>query len=71
MIYLDPPYESDLYEPLLAQVGETGLLEKEGVVVAEHFHKRLLPEKMGHLSRTRQVRVGDHRLSFYRLEEGV
>jgi 16S rRNA (guanine966-N2)-methyltransferase len=71
VIYLDPPYESDLYEPLLMQVEETGLLEKEGIVVAEHFHKRHLPEKMGHLSRTRQVRVGDHRLSFYRLEEGV
>jgi len=71
VVYLDPPYESDLYEPFLEQIGETGLLEKEGVVVAEHFHKRPLPEKIGRLSRTRQVRVGDHCLSFYRLEEGA
>jgi 16S rRNA (guanine(966)-N(2))-methyltransferase RsmD len=69
VIYLDPPYDSELYEPLLAQVGETGLLEAGGVVVAEHFHKRLLPETIGGLSRTRMVRVGDHRLSFYRESE--
>jgi 16S rRNA (guanine(966)-N(2))-methyltransferase RsmD len=68
IVYLDPPYDSDLYEPLLEQTG-AGLLEREGVVVAEHFHKRLLPEKIGRLRRARQVRVGDHCLSFYRLDE--
>jgi len=38
------------------------------VVVAEHFHKRVLPETIGGLVRARSVRVGDHLLSFY--EEG-
>lgn len=65
VVYLDPPYASPLYEPLLAQVGETRLLEEDGVVVAEHFHKRALPETIGGLVRTRSVRVGDHRLTFY------
>ncbi|HEY6547660.1 MAG TPA: 16S rRNA (guanine(966)-N(2))-methyltransferase RsmD [Vicinamibacteria bacterium] len=69
VIYLDPPYESDLYEPLLQLCGQAGLLEKEGLVVAEHFHKRLLPETIGRLLLAREVRVGDHRLSFYRLED--
>ena len=69
LVYLDPPYESDLYEPVLAQCGEMGLLEKDGLVVAEHFHKRRLPETIGGLLRTREVRVGDHCLSFYRLED--
>lgn len=66
VVYLDPPYASDLYEPLLAQAAETGLLAADGVVVAEHFHKRVLPETIGGLVRTRSVRVGDHRLTFYR-----
>lgn len=66
VVYLDPPYDSGLYEPLLEQVGSLGLLEPGGLVVAEHFHKRGLPETIGGLLRTRQVRVGDHRLSFYR-----
>jgi 16S rRNA (guanine(966)-N(2))-methyltransferase RsmD len=66
VVFLDPPYESGLYEELLAQVGETRLLEEDGVLVAEHFHKRILPETIGGLVRTRSVRIGDHCLTFYR-----
>jgi 16S rRNA (guanine966-N2)-methyltransferase len=64
VVYLDPPYASDLYEPLVELVGER-LLAADGVVVAEHFHKRTLPERIGALVRTRLKRVGDHCLSFY------
>jgi 16S rRNA (guanine(966)-N(2))-methyltransferase RsmD len=66
VIYLDPPYDSHLYEPLLEMIGEKGLLAPGGVAVAEHFKKRLLPATIGRLARVREVRVGDHRLSFYR-----
>jgi 16S rRNA (guanine(966)-N(2))-methyltransferase RsmD len=64
VIYLDPPYASDLYEPLLELAGDR-LLAPGGVAVAEHFHKRALPERIGALVRTRRKRVGDHCLSFY------
>jgi 16S rRNA (guanine(966)-N(2))-methyltransferase RsmD len=67
VVFLDPPYESDLYLPLLEACGER-LLAGDGVAVAEHFHKRALPERIGRLVRTRSVRIGDHRLSFYRRE---
>jgi 16S rRNA (guanine966-N2)-methyltransferase len=70
IVYVDPPYTSPLYEPLLEQVGATRLLEEDGLVVVEHFHKRVLPETIGRLARTRCVRVGDHRLSFYRIATG-
>jgi 16S rRNA G966 N2-methylase RsmD len=66
LAFLDPPYESDLYEPLLEKLGQAGLLAYDALAVAEHFHKRALPETIGHLACTRSVRVGDHRLSFYR-----
>jgi 16S rRNA (guanine966-N2)-methyltransferase len=69
IVYLDPPYSSDIYEPLLAQLGSGALLADGGLVVAEHFHKRALPETIGPLERTRIVRVGDHSLSFYRRRE--
>jgi len=71
VVYLDPPYASDLYEPLLALLGEGPLLTEGGVVVAEHFHKRALPETIGALTRTREKRVGDHVLSFYRRASGA
>jgi len=67
VIYLDPPYASDLYETALEGAGRA--LAEDGVVVAEHFHKRALPERIGALARTRVVRVGDHRLSFYRRQQ--
>jgi 16S rRNA (guanine(966)-N(2))-methyltransferase RsmD len=69
VIFVDPPYDSDLYEAALEETGRTGLLAEEGVLVAEHFHKRSLPERIGGLARSREVRVGDHRLSFYRRQQ--
>ena len=67
VVYLDPPYASDLYEPLLDL--SAPLLAGDGVAVAEHFHKRALPERIGALARTRHLRIGDHCLSFYRRAE--
>jgi 16S rRNA (guanine(966)-N(2))-methyltransferase RsmD len=65
VIYIDPPYASDLYEPLL-ELAAGPVLAPGGVAVAEHFHKRALPERMGALTRRRLLRIGDHCLSFYR-----
>jgi 16S rRNA (guanine(966)-N(2))-methyltransferase RsmD len=69
VLFVDPPYESDLYEPLLEEGGQR-LLAEGGVIVVEHFHKRVLPERIGRLVQVRSVRIGDHRLSFYRHQEG-
>jgi 16S rRNA (guanine(966)-N(2))-methyltransferase RsmD len=68
IVYLDPPYDSPraLYEGMLEVLGTGPVLADGGVVVAEHFHKRALPATIGGLEETRQVRVGDHLLSFYR-----
>ncbi|HVO11202.1 MAG TPA: 16S rRNA (guanine(966)-N(2))-methyltransferase RsmD [Vicinamibacteria bacterium] len=65
VVYLDPPYESQLYQSLIQLAGDR-LLAEGGVAVAEHFKKRALPETIGALARTRLLRVGDHCLSFYR-----
>ncbi len=65
VIYLDPPYEGDHYENVMAVPETAALLAVGGVLVAEHFHKRPLPERIGRFFRARQIRIGDHRLSFY------
>ncbi len=67
VVFVDPPYASPLYEELLSLVSSTCLLAPGGIVVAEHFKKRPLPETIGTLVRFREVRVGDHILSFYRV----
>jgi 16S rRNA (guanine(966)-N(2))-methyltransferase RsmD len=69
VIFLDPPYAGDLYERSLQTIVTSGLLAPGGVAVAQHFHKRPLPERIGGLVRVRSVRVGDHLLSFFE-EEG-
>lgn len=71
IVYLDPPYASDLYEGVLEDLGRGRILADGGLVIAEHFHKRALPETIGGLERTRTVRVGDHCLSFYRRRDEV
>lgn len=65
VVYLDPPYESDLYLRCLSIVSDAGLLAPAGLAIAEHFHKNPLPETIGRLVRTRSVRIGDHVLSLY------
>jgi 16S rRNA (guanine(966)-N(2))-methyltransferase RsmD len=67
VVYLDPPYASELYEPLVERAGS--LLTDDGWIVVEHFKKRVLPERIGMLALGRSVRIGDHRLSFYRRRE--
>ncbi len=68
IVYLDPPYDSPLYEAAFDAIGTSGLLARAGVVVVEHFHKRVLPATIGRLLRRRSVRVGDHVLGFYETE---
>jgi 16S rRNA (guanine966-N2)-methyltransferase len=70
IVFLDPPYDGDLYEPVLAHLGQGSLLAPQGLVVAEHFHKRALPETIGRLHQVRSVRIGDHRLSFFECPQG-
>jgi 16S rRNA (guanine966-N2)-methyltransferase len=67
-IFLDPPYAAaGEYEEALAFLGESPLLAPGGLVIAEHFKKIALPERVGELELFRVVAQGDAALSFYRL----
>lgn len=69
VIFLDPPYRASLVEDTLQQLGDGQLLSEDGQVIAEHFFKRVLPERYGRLRRVRVARFGDVALSFYRVED--
>jgi 16S rRNA G966 N2-methylase RsmD len=51
--------------PTLEALSELHLLEKGGMVIAEHFHKEEVPLALPWLLRTRQIRHGESTLSFY------
>lgn len=66
ILYLDPPYQSDELERILPLLGETDVLEDDGVVVVEHFVKKTLPERFGAWSVRKRYRYGDTALTVYR-----
>ncbi|HSA07661.1 MAG TPA: 16S rRNA (guanine(966)-N(2))-methyltransferase RsmD [Candidatus Gastranaerophilales bacterium] len=35
-IFIDPPYKSGLYEPVLKKIKETGILKNNGIIIIEH-----------------------------------
>ncbi len=65
-IYLDPPYESDLYDHLLLQLAP--LVTVAGRVIAEHRQTRELPEQIGSLVQTDHRRYGQTHLTFFQLD---
>jgi 16S rRNA (guanine(966)-N(2))-methyltransferase RsmD len=69
LIFLDPPYREALLEQTLRELGDGRLLGGDGLVVAEHFFKRLVGERHGRLCRVRTARFGDVALSFYRVQD--
>jgi len=63
LIVLDPPYD----EPdLAAAVAATmPLIAPDGLVILEHTRRRPSPDRVGPLSRTREVISGDSALALY------
>ncbi len=64
MVYFDPPYAQD-YCSVLELLSNKRLLSENGLVVAEHHAKTVLPEIAGELRRWRLLKQGDSCLSFY------
>ena len=54
LVFVDPPYEADLYEPVLTQLAGGLVLDSESVVVVEHPKRHPLPPVPG-------LRVGEER----------
>ncbi|ABB57510.1 16S rRNA (guanine(966)-N(2))-methyltransferase RsmD [Synechococcus elongatus] len=42
LIYFDPPYDGDLYEPVLALLAERSLLHEQGEIAVEHRPDRAI-----------------------------
>jgi 16S rRNA (guanine(966)-N(2))-methyltransferase RsmD len=65
-IYFDPPYASDLYEPVLQTVAALNLLKTGGEMAVEYDAQQWhAPERVGNLQLTRQKKYGLSHLVFY------
>ncbi len=65
LIFLDPPYLDPILLPILEMIDHGKLLDKEGILVAEHPAKYVLPEKVGSLVVTRTLHFGDTTIDLY------
>jgi 16S rRNA (guanine966-N2)-methyltransferase len=64
-IYFDPPYASDLYEPVLGAIVHHQLLAPSGELAVEHSPGRVLPEVIESLTLSRQKTYGNTAVTFY------
>ncbi|BBC23022.1 16S rRNA (guanine(966)-N(2))-methyltransferase RsmD [Pseudanabaena sp. ABRG5-3] len=65
LVYFDPPYQSDLYQPVLHTLSP--LLAEDAIVIAECDRLRPLPDVIGDLVCSDRRQYGQTSLVFYRL----
>jgi 16S rRNA (guanine(966)-N(2))-methyltransferase RsmD len=65
-IYFDPPYESQLYQPVLDAIAQYDLLDSEGEMAVEHNPKSWQATEVLGLEICREKVYGNTALTFYR-----
>jgi 16S rRNA (guanine966-N2)-methyltransferase len=68
LIFLDPPYKSDLGEKALLEISNHNILKEDGEVIWEHYYKSVVSGQWSVVSRLqlkRTIRYGDTSLSFF------
>lgn len=66
IVFYDPPYSED-YRSFLFEFASnvSNILAPEGILIAEHHAKNILPDAVGDLRRRRILKQGETQLSFY------
>jgi 16S rRNA (guanine(966)-N(2))-methyltransferase RsmD len=65
IIFLDPPYHTDEIIHTLSALDKSRIIEENGIVIAEHFAKKCLPERLNRLYKIKDYNYGDTVLSLY------
>jgi 16S rRNA (guanine(966)-N(2))-methyltransferase RsmD len=65
IIFLDPPYHTDEIMHILSAIDKSTILEHNGILIAEHFNKKQLPDRFDRLHKIKDYKYGDTVLSFY------
>ncbi|MEW6491488.1 MAG: 16S rRNA (guanine(966)-N(2))-methyltransferase RsmD [Cyanobacteriota bacterium] len=65
-IYFDPPYASDLYQPVLEAIAHYQLLNEAGELAVEHSPNQWASKPIANLEICRQKVYGNTAVTFYR-----
>jgi 16S rRNA (guanine966-N2)-methyltransferase len=68
IIYFDPPYNSEIYTPVMWLIAKRDLLADDGVVIVEHRRQTPLLPNYDRLRPYRQVTQGESILTFFGVE---
>ncbi|ERT06221.1 RNA methyltransferase, RsmD family [Lyngbya aestuarii BL J] len=68
-IYFDPPYASDLYQPVIEAIANYQLLTSDGELAVEHDPKRWTVQPFSGLQICREKVYGNTALTFYCISE--
>ncbi|EMA6341290.1 16S rRNA (guanine(966)-N(2))-methyltransferase RsmD [Bacillus cytotoxicus] len=70
LILLDPPYKDQKIVSLISIIDQHGLLNEDGLIMAEHGNEVILPETIGELVKVRAEKYGITAISIYKYEGG-
>ena len=65
LVFMDPPYQKNLAQRVLAMVEQAGILAKDGLIVVEEHRRVMLPETVVSLALIDHRRYGETGLWFF------
>ena len=68
LIFVDPPYDSDLYEAVLDRINLVDILSEGGIIVCEARRERGLPEMTAPYRKCKEYCYGKVKLCLYKKE---
>lgn len=68
LIFIDPPYDSGLYEPVLEVINSVDILSDGGIIVCESRRENILPEMSLPYVKRKEYNYGRVKLTLYSKE---
>ena len=68
LVFLDPPYQTNLLENALKKIAEIDILTENGIIICESPVEKVLPELPAPYRKGREYRYGKIKITVYRKE---
>lgn len=68
LVFLDPPYQTDLLENAIKKIAEIDMLTENGIIICESPADKVLPELPQPYRKGREYRYGKIKITVYRKE---
>lgn len=70
VFFIDPPYESGLYETCISQIDILDLLSDDGIIITEHDTRFAMPDSVGNIVKVKERKYGRTMLTLYSKQSG-